>query len=200
MGLLPEQADDGVSSHAIDWGIHGVQFYSRDEFLIQKLARTLAAALHRGESVLVVATPDHRADLTRKLQAEVPDFTNLIVTGRYVAVDAADTLSRLMVNGSPDPARFMEIIAGLATMVSRAGGRSERGLTAFGEMVALLWARGNREAAIQLEMLWNALQKERPLSLICAYRLQSFAKLKDQEDFLRICSEHTHVFPDDADD
>ena len=34
-----------------------------------------------------------------------------------------------------------------------------RASSAFGEMVALLWAEGNHAAAIRLEELWNDLQK-----------------------------------------
>jgi hypothetical protein len=32
--------------------------------------------------------------------------------GRYIALDAADTLSKFMVNGTPDPILFSELIGG----------------------------------------------------------------------------------------
>ena len=37
--------------------------------------------------------------------------------------------------------------------------RGGRRIHAFGEMVALLWADGNRDGAIRLEELWNELRK-----------------------------------------
>lgn len=39
----------------------------------------------------------------------------------------------------------------------------------FGEAVALLWAEGNAEGAIQLEKLGNDLTKTHKVGILCAY-------------------------------
>src|SRR6185312_10486958 len=47
---------------------------------------------------------------------------------------------------------------------------------AFGEMVALLWADGNRDGAIRLEELWNELGERRRFALFCAYPIADFGE------------------------
>jgi hypothetical protein len=61
--------------------------------------------------------------------------------GRYIVLDAAETLQKFMVEGFPDAARFREV---LSSVVVRARGAVEKGarVVAFGEMVALLWEDG----------------------------------------------------------
>jgi PAS domain-containing protein len=66
---------------------------------------------------------------------------------------------------------------------------------AFGEMVAVLWEKGNREGALQLERLWNEILRQRSLSLFCAYPLRAFGGESAAQHFLEICGEHEHVLP-----
>jgi len=40
---------------------------------------------------------------------------------------------------------------------------------AYGEMVDVLWQRGERDAAIRLEEFWNDLARLQTFSLLCAY-------------------------------
>ena len=42
---------------------------------------------------------------------------------------------------------------------------------AYGEMVDVLWQRGERDAAIRLEEYWNELGRLQTFSLFCAYRM-----------------------------
>jgi signal transduction histidine kinase len=62
-------------------------------------------------------------------------------------------------------------------------------------MVALLWAEGNFEAAIQLEQLWNEIAQTHSFSLRCAYPLAGFGDDSHAEPFLKICTEHSAVIP-----
>jgi CheY-like chemotaxis protein len=66
---------------------------------------------------------------------------------------------------------------------------------AFGEMVALLWAEGNRDAAIRLEELWNELAHEHTFALFCAYPLKEFAADPSGEPFGQVCTCHSRVLP-----
>jgi hypothetical protein len=45
---------------------------------------------------------------------------------------------------------------------------------AFGEMVAVLWAAGRREAALELERLWGQACERGQLTLLCAYPRSAF--------------------------
>ena len=61
---------------------------------------------------------------------------------------------------------------------------------AFGEMVALMWAEGNRAGARRLEQMWNSVCHERGLSLLCAYPR---TKADSLASFDEVCSLHSHV-------
>jgi hypothetical protein len=64
----------------------------------------------------------------------------------------------------------------------------------FGELVALLWIAEQTASALQLEELWNGLLHTEPFSLCCAYPMEMFEG-HDAGPFLRICAQHSHVFP-----
>jgi hypothetical protein len=71
--------------------------------------------------------------------------------GRYIMLDADETLSTFMLGGSPDAARFSARV-GKVLEDSRARAKSkDQGLTVFGEMVSILWDGGQKEAACLLK-------------------------------------------------
>jgi len=168
----PNTADVAKWNYAprSDWaemghGEHFVQFYEADGFLLNSLSGFIGKAINAGDGAVVVATKARRNGLDELLQANGLDVTSAKARGRYVSLDAAETLSKFMVDGAPEPGRFHEYMGGVITSV--ADDRSR--VRAFGEMVALLWAEGNHAAAIRLEELWNDLQQAHSFSLFCAY-------------------------------
>ena len=96
-----------------------------------------------------------------------------------------------MVDGTPDPHRFAETV-GPVIRTARTG---DRRVLAFGEMVALLWAEGNREAAIRLEQLWNDLARRETFALLCAYPISHFDDAGHAKPFAEINAAHTWVTP-----
>jgi PAS domain S-box-containing protein len=86
----------------------------------------------------------------------------------------------------------------IARLASAKSGETRR-VAVFGEMVALLWADGNFEAAIQLEQLWNQLAQTHSFQLHCAYPLNLFPKEEDGKGILEICVKHYHVVPTEQD-
>jgi PAS domain S-box-containing protein len=114
-----------------------------------------------------------------------------------VALDAADTLSKFMRDGSPDPRAFANVVGGVFDRARAVAGVGPR-VAAFGEMVALLWAEGKPEAAIQLEQLWNDLAQTHSFSLRCAYPITGFNRDQDGEPFARICAAHSGVIPEES--
>jgi len=153
----------------IDWTKRGsrehvAQFYSNDTYLIDTLSEIIGPALGAGDSAIIVATRAHRQALGRSLKSRGLDLAHITKQGRYIALDAAETLAKFMVDGTPDRARFANVIGGLVERAEAKSQRSGRGPTVFGEMVALLWEGGNTLAALQLEQLWNELAREDLLS------------------------------------
>jgi len=65
----------------------------------------------------------------------------------------------------------------------------------FGEMVDLLAQRGQIDAALALEQLWNALASERDFSLLCGYELDVFDVATQVGALPEICGLHSHVRP-----
>jgi signal transduction histidine kinase len=68
----------------------------------------------------------------------------------------------------------------------------------FGEMVAVLCAAGNPEAALHLEQLWNELARHHAFSRLCAYPMRVFAGEEGRQAFHAICAAHFEVMPSEA--
>ena len=174
---------------------HFVQFYEADTFLLDSLSGFIGAGLGAGDACIVVATEVHRQGLEERLKDNGLDLAAVRARGKYISLDASETLSKFMVNGSPDPQRFTEVIGELVTRAAKSGSH----VRIFGEMVALLWMEGNAAAAIRLEELWNELQNNLPpFSLFCAYAMHGFDGEAYGAQFTEICGQHARVIPDES--
>jgi len=171
---------------------HFALFYEDEAYLLDEGGRFLGAGLDANDGVVVIATKPHRDGFDDRLRRAGVDVSAAREQGRYVSLDAAEFLSKFIVNGWPDDERFADVVGGA---VSRAAAGGRRRVRAFGEMVALLWAAGNAGAAIRLEELWNDLAKRLDFSLFCAYPASGFSKRAHGASFLRICAAHSQVIP-----
>jgi hypothetical protein len=174
---------------------HGVQFYSDDTVLVDVLSGYVGTALITGDASVVFATPAHRDALARCLRARGLDVEVARAAGRYLAFDAADTLGSLLSDGWPDTVRFRTTVGGVLAQAAAAVGGERPRIAVFGEMVALLWAAGQYQPAIRLEELWNDLAETYAFSLCCAYPMEYFKTPTDAAPFLKVCAQHSHVFP-----
>ncbi len=172
---------------------HEAGFYSDDRFLLDNLTQFIGAALKAENAAIVVATKLHRDSLLPRLQAYGLDIGTAIEQGRYIALDAADTLSTFMLNGMPDVVRFLKLFGDLVVTVSKATKADQARVAIFGEMCSLLWAQGNTEAAFQLERLANQLVRTYDLAILCGYSLDSVQGGMDSHTFGRISAEHSAV-------
>jgi PAS domain S-box-containing protein len=177
---------------------HVVQFYSDDEFLLNDLSRFIGTALGAGDAAVVLCTKAHRLGLERRLRARGFDVPAAVRKGRYVPLDAAETLQKFMLAGSPDPVRFNQVLSAVITRARAAAEGSNQRVVAFGEMVSLLWAEGNKDAALRLEQLWNDLAETEAFSLRCAYPLPGFNRTEHGDAFLQICQQHSAVIPGES--
>jgi PAS domain S-box-containing protein len=133
------------------------------------------------------------------LQARGLDTQKASRQGRYVALDASELLSKIMVNGMPDEDRFVESVGGAIARITAALKSPRPEIAAFGEMVALLWTEGKIEAAIRLEQLCNGLAKKYSFSLRCAYPMAGCHGEKNIQPLARICAEHSVALFQDGD-
>jgi PAS domain S-box-containing protein len=174
---------------------HVVRFYSEDTALIDTLAPVAEEALAAGDAVLIIATKHHREALALRLDSLGFHGATAAKQGRYIALDAAETLAEFMVDEWPNAARFSEVIGATIERARKAAGGDGARVLAFGEMVALLWDQGKIEATIRLEQLWNELAGSHAFSLCCAYPAVTFARTEHSAPFEKICAEHSHVTP-----
>jgi signal transduction histidine kinase len=178
---MPVPANDG----------HLVQYYEKEAFLYDRVTDFISDGLRGSDAAVLIATRAHRDGVESRLFRKGVDLAQLTAHGRYHALDAQDTLSRFMVDGTPDPDRFADTV-GPVIRTARSG---DRRVLAFGEMVALLWAEGNREAAIRLEELWNDLARRETFALLCAYPMSHFDEAEYAKPFAEINAAHTWVTP-----
>ena len=170
---------------------HLVQYYEREPFLYERVSDFISSGLAGRDAAILIATRAHRDGIEERLNSRGLDLPSLLAGGRYHPLDANETLDRFMIRGRPDPARFAQTIG----PVLHAARGTDRLVLAFGEMVAILWADGNREAAIRLEELWNDLAKTEPFSLMCAYPISGFNDASHGKQFAGINATHTWVTP-----
>ena len=183
-----------ASWHEVSEFEHFVQFCETDEFLVSSVSKFISAGLMEGEGCIVIATQAHRESIEELLEAQGLAFTLARAQGKYISLDAASTLSQFMVDGCLDPVRFHKVIGDVIKQASDGGCK----VCAFGEMVALLWAEGNRAGAIHLEELWNELSRRYSFSLFCAYPIKGFDGEADETEFAEICKQHGRVIPGES--
>ena len=170
---------------------HVVNFYDADDDIVAAVSCFVADGLRGEDTVVVIATEAHRDAVDAALVRDGIDVAGAHSSRRYVCIDAAATLSRVMVDSAPNANRLRAMLESL--VASDAGGG--RPLRVFGEMVALLWNTGNISAAIDLEALWNVLAHEHRFSLYCAYPISALADHDDLAAAGHVCRHHSRVIP-----
>jgi len=174
---------------------HIVQFYTSDDFLLDTVSRFLGAGLGAGAACMIIGTPAHRVGIEHRLEANGLNMEKARHRRNFLAFDADETLAQFMGERLPDPTRFFQVMGQLVAQADE----NKQSLYIFGEMVALLHSAGKPEAAIQLENLWNELDKiSRPFVLLCAYPLESFAGEAFEDSFIQVCQQHTQIIPEES--
>ena len=195
---MPETGSDAAANQSdLFWDAvappeHLVQICDDEAAFLDSLEGFVAGGLRAGDGVVVIATAAHRKALEDRLCAR-DIYCDLSKLGeQYVACDAEEVLAGFMVDDWPDEARFERAVSEL---LQRAGGNDgRRRVRAFGEMVALLWRRGQTDATMRLEQLWHRMCHERGFSLFCAYPKSCFAH-DAQAAIKGICAAHSKVVP-----
>ncbi|HVJ22652.1 MAG TPA: MEDS domain-containing protein [Burkholderiales bacterium] len=162
---------------------HFVQLYQKLDDLADVVAEYIGAGLSRGEGAVVIATPEHRVAFLARLS--IADRSRLKV------LDAEQTLAAFMVSGMPQWSPFQQVIGGLIAEMRL----QYPTVRAYGEMVDVLWQRGQREAAIRLEEYWNELGKLQTFSLFCAYRMDPLDSAVYGGPLESVCRVHSHLIP-----
>jgi MEDS: MEthanogen/methylotroph, DcmR Sensory domain len=170
---------------------HAVHVYDDVSELARSVAAYLAGGFRVGDPALLIVTPHHFEVFSTELERRDWDAAALERLGLLVRVDAEEVLESLMVDELPSAERFEQVVGGLVDETSeRFPGRTIR---AFGEMVDVLWQRGQERAAIALEERWNDLARTRPLALLCGYQLDIFELDVQRKALPEVVRTHSHT-------
>jgi hypothetical protein len=181
-----------MSSAAAASLVHSVQFYDHPKMLVDRLCGLVGSALRRGDAALLLITAQHRVRLVKALADADIDVRDAAREGRFVMCDAAETLPLILAEGVPDRERFNATVGRLLFEMEGAAQRKSTKLFVFGELVALLWEKGNHAGALALEALWNEVMQEHRFHLHCAYPRWGFINDSGQ-GISAICEAHSHV-------
>lgn len=172
---------------------HAVQVYRELDELCASVGRFLDAGFRAGEPAIVIATADHWGAFRTELERLGHDPDELQAQGVLTRCDADETLAAFMDGEVPSATRFEKVVGGtLDEVASRFPDRTAR---AFGEMVDVLFQRGDEAAAVALEDLWNELFETRRFALLCAYELDVFDLETETAALPEIVRTHTHPRP-----
>jgi len=173
---------------------HGVAFYSDERQFSDGVGEFLRLALTSGRAAIVIATEAHRQALLRRLLEYGVDVSSAIESGKYIALDAATTLATFMVNGMPDPSRFVTRFGDLAMNIAKPENIRHRGISLFGEGVQLLWEQGNLDAVLQVEHLCQRVTSRYDIEILCGYCVWRVPGGMELDTFERICREHSSAY------
>ena len=173
---------------------HYVQLFDSSRSLADTVAAFLIGGLERNENILVVASPEHRELLARRLEEAGWNARKLIAANRMVIADAVRTLDKFMRQDTPSPIAFDEVVGTLVRQLANG-----KRLWIYGEMVDVLAARGNLRGAQQLEELWNRLGLRECFTLFCGYASGHFGDPRAARALAGICAAHdcVHRKPED---
>ena len=162
---------------------HVVQLYQEIDPLADRWPTTSPTGSRRGEAAIIIATPEHRAAFLARLGRS----RRQSLEDPRCGTDAGE------VHGERHAA---------VEAVPRSGRRADRGaapalptVCAYGEMVDVLWQRGERDAAIRLEEYWNDLGELQTFSLFCAYTMDPLESASYGGPLESVCKVHSHLIP-----
>ena len=173
---------------------HDMLLFDGTETLASAVSRVLCIALDQGHAAISIATREHQKVIDEQLGWRGIDVMRARQSGQYRSFDAMQTLAEISADGVPSIERFENVVGAVLQPVLRTFAR----VCIFGEMVALLWDAGQREAAVRLEKMWNDLVMAKPVVLHCAYPHSAAGDPVLAHAFNKICIEHCEVLAADG--
>ena len=172
---------------------HIVQLYQDQQFLNRAVCRFAAAAIANGEGVILVPTIAHWDAFRPRLESEGVDVKAAEQRGQLTIVDADDLLPTFMRDGMPDSPVFLGLAANIVSQ-ARADGRYPK-VRWWGEMVNVLWERGDVAASMQLEDLFDNLAHEQDIAIFCSFVMDNFDGDVHARMLPRLGENHSHLIP-----
>lgn len=166
-------------------------------FFIQNVARFLSDGLQRGDGLIVIAGEQNSGLILGALERFGLPAGRLMDRGTMKILDARSCLKWFLQDGKPREDLFLASVGAKVEQLRR---KSESGeVSAYGEMVGVLWGQGCYSAAMVLEDQWNHLLSTMNSRLFCGYDIDIFGESFHTCDVDALLSSHSHLVPADAD-
>lgn len=172
---------------------HIVQLYQDQDFLNRTVCRFAGAAIANGEGIILVPTLTHWDAIRPRLEAEGVDVEAARDRGQLTVVDADEFLPRFMKDTMPDSTLFLGLAADVIGQ-AHAGGRYQK-VRWWGEMVNVLWERGDVAASMNLEDLFDQLAKKHDIAIFCSFLMDNFNGDVHARMLPRLGTNHSHLIP-----
>ena len=172
---------------------HIVQLYQDQDFLNRAVCRFVGAGLANGEGIILVPTLTHWNTFRPRLEAEGMDVDAARERGQLMVVDADECLSRFMREAMPDSPVFNGVFGDVVGQ-ARARGSYEK-VRVWGEMVDVLWERGDVAASMNLEDLFDQLGKKVEIAIFCSFLMDNFNGDVHAHMLPRLGTNHSHLIP-----
>jgi CheY-like chemotaxis protein len=172
---------------------HIVQLYQDEQFLNRAVCRFAAAAIANGEGIILVPTIAHWDAFRPRLESEGVDVKAAEKRGQLTIVDADNLLPTFMRDGMPDSPVFLGLAANVVSQ-ARGDGRYPK-VRWWGEMVNILWERGDVAASMNLEDLFDQLAHEQDIAIFCSFLMDNFNGDVHARMLPRLSENHSHLIP-----
>ena len=172
---------------------HIVQLYQDQQFLNRAVCRFAAAAIANGEGVILVPTVAHWDAFRPRMESEGVDVKAAEKRGQLTIVDADNLLPTFMRDGMPDSPVFLGLAANVVAQ-ARGEGRYQK-VRWWGEMVNILWERGDVAASMNLEDLFDKLAHEQDIAIFCSFLMDNFNGDVHARMLPRLGENHSHLIP-----
>jgi DNA-binding NarL/FixJ family response regulator len=198
----PVRADSPAASQSEPWcGLlssaaprdHIVQLYQDQQFLNRAVCRFAAAAIANGEGVILVPTVAHWDAFRPRLESEGVDVKAAEKRGQLTVVDADNLLPTFMRDGMPDSPMFLGLAQNVVSQ-ARGEGRYSK-VRWWGEMVNILWERGEVAASMHLEDQFDQLAHEQDIAIFCSFLMDNFDGDVHARMLPRLGENHSHLIP-----
>ena len=184
--VVDDQSQEYLGSGQSD--VHSVQFFDDAQSRSATVASFLHDGLDDGATLLIVETKEHWQATARLLALQRVPIEAAAQSGQLTVLDATDAVTLV---GGADGLSSERFDRSVGALVRQLASRA-RSLSVFGEVVDVFAERGEFDAALRLEALWNALIAQVPMVLLCGYSAARYIDAERAEDFQRICGAHSH--------
>jgi hypothetical protein len=172
---------------------HIVQLYQDQDFLNRAVCRFAASAIAHGEGVILVPTAAHWEAFQPRLAAQGVDVGAAQERGQLTIVDADTLLPEFMRDSMPDGPLFLGLAADVIAR-ARDGDRYPR-VRWWGEMVNVLWERGDVAASMALEDQFDRLAHDHEIAIFCSFVMDNFSGDVHARTLPRLGKNHSHLIP-----